>query len=337
MNIWDLRRLLIVAAAATGLSAGFAQGADFYAGKRISLIIGFATGGTADTDGRLIAQHLAKHIPGHPNIIVQNMPGAGGLNAINTAYNVAAPDGLSIYQLGSGHYLQQLAGSKSVKFDVAEMPVLGSWTRSTYALLVRADKFKSIDDIRNAKEPPRIGTQGLGTGTYLFSLVWQHALKIKFKMVTGYESAQQDLAIERDEIDGRTNTTESILRSRPDWLEKGFAQILVVSGTTRDKLTPNVPTVGELVADPGPLFATINEGLSAARPYVLPPKTLPERVQVLRSAWNAMLKDKEFIADLEKRKFKFNPVDGIALEAFYKRVMTSTPKEVVDILKTSLK
>ncbi|MFN4283285.1 MAG: tripartite tricarboxylate transporter substrate-binding protein [Alphaproteobacteria bacterium] len=328
------------AAAAANLAligSAWAQSDNYYAGKRVSVVIGYAAGGTADADGRLVAQFIGKHIPGQPTVIAQNQPGAGGLASINAAYNVAAPDGLNIYQLGSGHYLQQLAGSSVVKFDISKMPVLGSWTRSTYALVVRTDKFKSIEDIRKSAKPPAIGTQGLGTGTYLFSLVWQNALGIKLNMVHGYESAEQDLAIERGEIDGRTNTVESIVHSRPTWLSSGFAKVLAVSGNERDALIPDAPTIRELMPNPGALFETINEGLSAARPYVLPPATPAERVATLRKAWNDMLNDQEFVAALEKRKFKFLPVKGEELEAFYRRVVADTPPEVIDILKANFK
>jgi tripartite-type tricarboxylate transporter receptor subunit TctC len=326
------------AVAVTAVAAGSASAqSNYYAGKRVSVVIGYAAGGTADTDGRLVAQFIGKHIPGNPTIIAQNQPGAGGLASINHAYNVAPPDGLAIYQLGSGHYLQQLAGSSVVKFDISKMPVLGSWTRSTYALVLRTDKFKSIEDIRKSATPPAIGSQGLGTGTYLFSLVWQNALGIKLNMIHGYESAAQDLAIERGEIDGRTNTTESLMRGQSHWLSDGFAKVLAVSGTERDPLIPDAPTVRELVPNPGALFETINEGLSAARPYVLPPKTPDAHVVTLRKAWNDMLADQEFVAALEKRKFKFLPVKGEELEAFYRRVIADTPAEVVDILKANFK
>jgi tripartite-type tricarboxylate transporter receptor subunit TctC len=311
-----------------------AVGQSFYDGKRINVVIGFAAGGTADADGRLIAQHLGRHIPGKPTMIAQNEPGAGGIKSINMAYNVAQPDGLSIYQLASGHYLQQLAGSGAVKFDLSKMPILGSWTRSTYALAVRSDKFKSIEDMRNAKEAlPLIGSQGIGTGTYLYTVGWQSALGIKFKVITGYESAEQDLAVERGEIDGRTNSTESLMSTHPQWMTQNFAPILVVSGTTRDPLVPNVPTVYELNPNPGPYFETINEGLAVARPYALPPNTRPERVAELRKAWQAMLKDPEFQTDVKKRKFNFVPTSGESLEAYYKKVITSTPPDVIAFLK----
>jgi len=329
--------VVVMAGSLAVSGAAKAQSDNYYAGKRVNVVIGFSVGGTADADGRLIAQFLGRHIPGKPNVVAQNMPGAGGLTSINTAYNVAQPDGLSLYQLGSGHYLQQLAGSSVVRFDISKMPVLGSWTRSTYALIVRTDKFKSLEDIRKSPTPPAIGTQGLGTGTYLFSLVWQHALGIKLNLVSGYEGAAQDLAIERGEIDGRTNTTETISRANPHWLRDGFVQVIAVSGNQRDPLIPDAPTVRELVANPGPLFETIDEGLSAARPYVLPPNTPPAHVATLRKAWNDMMADKDFVNELEKRKFKFIPVKGEELEAFYKRVIADTPAEVIDILKANFK
>jgi tripartite-type tricarboxylate transporter receptor subunit TctC len=306
---------------------------SFYEGKRINIVIGFAAGGTADADGRLIAQHLGKHIPGKPTMIAQNEPGAGGIKSINMAYNVAQPDGLNIYQLASGHYLQQLAGSSVVKFDLSKMPILGAWTRSTYALAVRSDKFKSIEDMRNAKEPPLIGSQGIGTGTYLYTVGWQSALGIKFKVITGYESAEQDLAVERGEIDGRTNSVESLMSAHPQWVAQNTVPILVVAGTKRDVLVPHVPTVYELNPNPGPYFETINEGLAVARPYALPPGTPPERVAELRKAWQAMLEDPAFRTDVEKRKFNFVPTSGESLEAFYKKVVTSTPPDVIAFLK----
>jgi tripartite-type tricarboxylate transporter receptor subunit TctC len=337
MTTWN--SLARIASAALPVFAGAAllssavTAADFYEGKRISLVVAFAPGGTADTDGRLISQHLGKHIPGNPTVVVQNSPGAGGITAINVAYQASQPDGLSIYQLASGHYLQQLAGSSVVKFDVSKMPVLGSWTRSSYALVVRADRYPTLESIRNAKEPPRIGSSGIGTGTYLFTMGWQSALGLKFNMVTGYESAQEDLAIERGEIDGRTNSAESILRSKPDWINKNFAPILVMNGPERDPQVPNVPTVYEYNKNPGAFFETINEGLSVARPYVLSPGTPADRVAILRKAWQAMLTDQAFIDEVKRLRFNYVPTPGEKLDAFYRKVVTSTPPEVIASLK----
>lgn len=329
MQIWGLAG----AALAASLVPVAAGAADLYEGKRVSLVIGFKPGGTADADGRLIAKNLPNHIPGNPTFVVRNMPGAGGIKATNLAYNVAKPDGLSIYQLASGHYLQQLAGSKVVQFDISKMPILGAWTRSQYALVVRTDKFKSIDDIRKSKTPLRIGTSGIGTGTYLYTIAWQKALGVKFQMITGYDSAEQDLALERGEVDARTNSAKSALKNHSDWFKKGFASILVVGGPDRDPLIPNVKTVKEMIPDPGPFFEAVSEGLSVARPYALSPGTPEENLKVLRAAWSKMLKDKEFLAQVKKRKWDFVPTSYDKLEGFYRKVIKETPADVVQELK----
>lgn len=313
--------------------AGAAAAASFYGGKRINIIVGFAPGGSADLDGRMVAQYLAKHIDGQPNIVVQNLPGAGGLKAINLAYNATTPDGLTIYQLASAHYLQQLAGSSTIKFDLSKMPILGAWTRSSYVLVVRSDKFKSIEDMRKAKEPPIIATQGIGTGTYVYTIAWQRALGLNFKLVTGYGSAEQDLAIERGEVDGRTNSAKGIFESNPHWITKKFAPPLVQGGPEKDPLIPNVPTVHDLNPNPGEFFETINEGLSVARPYVLTPGTPDDRLAVLRTAWTAMLRDKDFLAEAARRGFEFVPTPHERVEAFYKKVITEASPEVVATLK----
>lgn len=325
--------LLCSAACLAALTPATASAASFYEGKRITLIVGFKPGGTADADGRLIAKHLGTHIPGNPNFVVQNLPGAGGITATNLAYNVARPDGLSIYQLASGHYLQQLAGSKVVKFDITKMPILGAWTRSQYVLAVRSDKFKSIEEMRNAKEPPRIASSGTGTGTHLFTIAWQKALGLKFKVVTGYGSAEQSLAVERGEADGRTNSAKSIVNSNPHWITKNFAPPLVQGGPERDPLIPNVPTVRELNPNPGAFFEAVSEGLSVARPYALSPGTPADRLEILRQAWGKMLKDEAFLADVKKRKWDFVPTPYDKLESFYRKVLKDTPPEVIAELK----
>ena len=159
----------------------------------------------------------------------------GGIKSINVAYNAAPPDGLSIYQLASGHYLQQLAGSSVVKFDLSKMPILGAWTRTTYALAVRADKFKSIEDIRNAKEPPLIGSQGIGTGTYLYTVGWQSALGIKFKVITGYQGGNAiNLAMEKGEVQARNNTWSSWKVTKPAWIKLRRAPVVWNEVTRED-------------------------------------------------------------------------------------------------------
>lgn len=331
---WLVRRLASAALLCAALvAAPVASAAELYEGKRVALVIGFKPGGTADADGRLIARHLSNHIPGKPTFVVRNMPGAGGIKAINLAYNVAKADGLAIYQLASGHYIQQLTGSKAVQFDISKMPILGAWTRSQYALVVRTDKFKSIEDMRKSKATINVATSGIGTGTYLYTIVWQKALGLKFHLITGYDSAEQDLALERGEVDARTNSARSAIKGHPDWFEKKLVNILAVGGPDRDPLAPNVPTVKELNPNPGAFFETVNEGLSVARPYALSPGTPEANLRVLRAAWQKMLEDKAFLAEVEQRKWDFVPTSYDRLENFYKKVIKETPPDVVSELK----
>ncbi|MFM2130705.1 MAG: hypothetical protein RL477_2251, partial [Pseudomonadota bacterium] len=290
-------------------------------------------GGTADADGRLIARHLPNHIPGNPAFVVRNMPGAGGIKAVNLAYNVAKADGLAIYQLASGHYIQQLTGSKAVQFDISKMPILGAWTRSQYALIVRTDKFKSIEDMRKSKTPVNIATSGIGTGTYLYTIVWQKALGINFRLITGYDSAEQDLALERGEVDARTNSARGAKKGHPEWFQKDQMRVLAVGGPERDPLVPEARTVKEINPNPGAFFEAVNEGLSVARPYALSPGTPAENMKVLRGAWAKMLADKAFLDEVEKRGWDFVPTSYDRLESFYSKVIKETPPEVVTELK----
>lgn len=324
------RFLLLAILACTLLPA--ARAADFYEGKTVTVVVGFAPGGMADADGRMIAQFLGRHIPGTPRMIVQNQPGAGGLNAVNFAYTAARPDGLSIFQLASAHALQQLSGSDAIKFDLSRMPILGAWLRSTYVLSVRGESgLHSIADIKNAKQPPRIGTQGLGTGTYSYTIGWQRALGLKFQLVTGYEGNEQTLALERGEIDGRTDTAASILQRPADWLKRFPA--VVQNGPDRSPDLPDVPTVYDLNPKPGVLFETVNNALSVDRPYVLSPGTPEDRVAILRAAWAAMLKNPDLLAEAGKRRWRIVPTSYETMEAFYRQAVTDTPPDVLKQLK----
>ncbi|HTI85941.1 MAG TPA: tripartite tricarboxylate transporter substrate-binding protein [Alphaproteobacteria bacterium] len=303
---------------------------DFYDGKRINIIVGFASGGSADGDARVISRYLGKHIPGNPTIIVQNMPGAGGLKAINLAYQGSTPDGLTIYQLASAHYIQQLVGSSAVQFDLSKMPILGAWTRSNYVLVV-SSKYRTLEDMRKAKEPLIIGSEGMGSGTYVFTIAWQRALGLKFKLITGYGSAERTLAVERGEIEGRTETVGNIVRGDPQMRRN--APPRVQSGTVRSPLMPDVPTVYEVNPKPGPFFEAINEGLSISRPYVLSPGTPEDRLAILRTAWEEMLKDQEFKTEVEKQGWEFVPTPYDKVEKFYKKAIADTPADVKEELK----
>lgn len=319
--------------------AGATQhGRPFYENKRLRIIVGFSPGGTADADARVVARHLPKHIPGNPAIIVQNMSGAGGLVAVNYGYRLAKPDGLSIFQLASGHYLLQMVGSEGVHFDLAKMPVLGSWARGVFALFIRSDSpYRSVDRIRKEKEPPVISTHGTGTGIDLYNVAWQAALGIKLRLIPGYESTAQSVAVERGEVHGRTNEVGTALRAQPHWIEKAFAPAVVQSGPQKDPRLMTVPTVYDLIPKPGLFYDTINRGLSFARPYVLAPGTPPDRLEILRQAWERLTRDPEFIGEVKKLGFTVEPVQTEEVERFYREALERPSPEIVRTLKEVLK
>lgn len=310
----------------------------FYQGKTLRIVVGYSPGGTADADARLIARHLPKHIPGNPNIIVQNVPGAGGIVAINLAYKAAKPDGLSIFQLGSGHYLLQMVGKKEVQYDLTRMPILGAWATDAKALFIRSDTpYRSIEDIRKAKEPPIIGTHGRATLVDIYNIAWQEALGIKLKLIPGYESAAQFAAVERGEVHGRTNSAGASLRTVPHWIKENFAPPVVQAGPERDPRLGDTPTVYDLNPNPGAFYEAINTGLSIERPYVLPPGTPPDRVAILRQAWQELMKDEQFIANAEKLGWAVTPTSYEKIEVFYKKAIGEPSAEVLEVLQRVFK
>jgi tripartite-type tricarboxylate transporter receptor subunit TctC len=180
------------------LLLGTAQAAAqtaFFQGKTIRIAVGYLSGDTHDLWARAYARNLGKHVLGNPEIIVQNMPGAGSMIAANYVYNVAKPDGLTLGSIAPGLYLAQLTGNKEVKFDWARYTWIGTPEHNGTLLFMRSDApYKSIEDIRKAKEPPKCSATGVGTSGHLIPRLLEETLNLKFQLVTGYPGgAEQDL------------------------------------------------------------------------------------------------------------------------------------------------
>ena len=198
----------------------------FYQGKSISLIVGNQAGGLYDLWARHIANHIGKQIPGNPSVIVQNMPAAGSLVAANYLYNVAKPDGLTIGAVIPGIYMDQLTGRKEVQFDWARFNWIGTPEQTEWVFITRADSpYKSIEDIRAAKEPPKCGATGTGSFLYQVPKLLEETLGMKLNMVTGYTGGPDvDLAIERGEVRCRSISVTAFFGREPyiAWGKKGF-------------------------------------------------------------------------------------------------------------------
>jgi tripartite-type tricarboxylate transporter receptor subunit TctC len=322
-----------------------AQTEPFYKGKTITIVTGFSTGSIFDLVARATAQHWGKQIPGNPNIIVQNMPGAGSVVAANYIYGVAKPDGLTLGSISSGIYSDQLVGRKEVQFDWAKFTWIGSSDQTNQILLVRADTaYKSLEEIRKAAEPPRCGAMGTGTATYYVPKLIEDVLGAKFHVVTGYPGAPEiDLAIEKGEMHCRGGTVEAIFGREPGrtWVKTGFIKILVQSGVTRDPRLPDTPTIWEIMEkeklpESNKRLATLV--LSAGffgRPIVAPPGLAPDRLKMLRESYLKTMSDPDFSAEAKKRRWELTPVSGEKLEARAKEV-TTQPPEVIERMKKLL-
>ena len=201
----------------TGIDRAYGQ-SNFYQGKTMTYIVGLLAGDSNDLWSRAVTRNMVKHIPGQPNIVVQNMPGAGGLTAANYVYGVAKPDGLTFGSVSAGHYFHQIAGRKEAQFDWRKFTWIGSSSPHEYLFVMRADApYKSIDDIRAASQPPKCSSTAPGSASYMTIKMLEEGLGLKINIVTGYRGGgEQDLAIERGEVQCRPGNHSRISWTQSD-------------------------------------------------------------------------------------------------------------------------
>jgi tripartite-type tricarboxylate transporter receptor subunit TctC len=323
----------------------FAQ-ADFYKGKTITVYIGTTPGALYDQWGRILAMHMVKHIPGRPDVVVQNMPGAGHMIAANYVYKTTKPDGLSL--IGSivpTLYFDQLVGRKEAQYDWAKFNWIGSPVQGESQMYMRADTpYKTMEDVRNAKEPPRCGAQGTSDSAYYLPKLFEEVIGTKFNLVQGYPGGPEiDLAVERGEIHCRAFTIEAFLSREPyhTWRKKGFVRNIIQTGKKRDSKLPETETLWELMdkyktPDAARRLASVMLASGAlGRPMLATPGVPADRVKILRDAFKQTMEDKEFLAELDKRKFDLDPVPGEELEKIVKEVM-SQPADIIARMKKLL-
>jgi tripartite-type tricarboxylate transporter receptor subunit TctC len=322
-----------------------AQGEHDFKGKAIRLIIGTSTGGGVDLYARLVAQFLAKHLPGEPTIIPQNMPGASSLVAANYVYNIARPDGLTLGALQGGVFFDQILGRDTAKFDWSKFTMIGSPERLEAQLYMRADSpYKTLDDIRRAAEPPRCGGAGTGATGYFVPRVLEETLGLKFKTVTGYQSGGEiDIAVERGELHCRAFDIGSFVGREPTrtWFKNGFVKSLIQTGRKRDLRLGDVPTLFELMEKqktpeaPRRMATVVLSAGGFGRPMVAPPAMPAELARGIRDAYGKMLKDPEFTAEVKKRRYDLEPVSWEEMQSLAKEV-TSQPPDVIERVKKIL-
>ena len=319
--------------------------APFYQGKTIRLVAGTPAGSVYDLYARLVAQFIPKHIPGTPNVIVQNMPGVASMVAANYIYGVAKPDGLTIGSIQPALYFDQLVGRKEVQFDWQKFTWIGNTTVSHHLLYMRSDTpYKTIEDIRKAATPPKCGAEGTASSAYYLPKLLEETIGAKFNIVTGYNSGTDvDLAVERGEVQCRAFTIAAFFAREPfhTWRNKGFVRVIIQTGKKRDANLPEVPTLHELMdqhktADSARrLAAVILAANEIGRPIVATPGIPGDRVKVLREAFMRSVRDPELLDDAKKKRLDLDPVPGEELEALAKEIVAQPP-EVIERMKKLL-
>jgi tripartite-type tricarboxylate transporter receptor subunit TctC len=310
--------------------------ADFYAGKQIDLIVGSGPGGGYDTYARLLAHHLPGYLPGHPGVVVQNMPGAGGLRAANFLYNVAPKDGTSIGTFGHDLVLVGLLGhNPSVQFDSAKFTWLGSassFADDAYLLIARPDApVKNAGEARAPNGAPLlVGASAQGGGSSDIAILMRDILGFNLKLIPGYpDSNAMFLAIDRGEIDARFTAVSVLQLTRPQWLGPQSAMHVLVqfARTTRHRDFPEVPTARQLArSDRDRALIELAElPYLLDRPFVAPPNLPPERAQALQQAFVAVQSDPQYRADAARLKLDLSPIGADEVGRAIERIGAASP------------
>jgi tripartite-type tricarboxylate transporter receptor subunit TctC len=332
-----MRAAVLISVCITLLVPAHAQaqsGGEFYRGKRISLVTSASVGGGYDQYARLLAKHMPRHIPGEPTIIVQNMVGAEGLRAANFLYNVAPQDGSVIGGLSRNTGLARFYdfNNAGIQFDARKFHWLGSPQQEVGLFLLSTKTgMKSIDDIKTREVT--VSSTARNSPSSIYSRILNASIGAKLKPIEGYDGSQACLmAIERGEVDAHVSGGSSApFRARfMPWLERGEVKVIMQMGMKRDAEFPDVPTAIEVVPTPADkqLFEIAFAEQVMGRPFVLPPGVPRDRINALRSAFDATMKDQAFLDDAKLQRAEIDPVSGEDINALLDRVYAA-PAEVV--------
>ncbi len=327
-------------AATAGIPARADEVADFYSGKTVQLIIGYASGGGYDDYARLLGRHIGAHIPGTPTVIVQNMPGAGSIRAANYLYNVAPRDGTVFGGFARGIFLDPLLGrGEAMRYVPAKFGWLGSISNDIGVCAFRVDSgIELFVDMQTKRY--KIGATGAGADSDVFSNLLRKMFNLPMQLVPGYQSAAETvLAIQRKEVDGRCGWSWSTLSSRNrDLLTSKQIKVVLQLGDRKVPELEDVPTVLEIAgnAERESILRLIIARQTMARPYVAPPGLPPARLAALRKAFDDTMADPEFLADAMRLDLDVRPLKGEEADALIKRVY-ATPPDIVKLAAALMK
>lgn len=316
---------------------------QFYKGKTITIVAGSGAGNVYDIYARWFARHLPRFIPGEPDIIVQNMPGAASIIAANYLSQIAKPDGLTIGAIYPALYFDQLISRPEVKYDWTKYAWLGSPVKSDSLLYMRGDTgFKALDNVVKASPAPKCGATGTTSTAFYIPKLLDQLIGTNFEIVLGYQTGTDiDLAVEKNEVVCRAFTITAFFAREPffTWRKKGFVRVLLQTGRKRDARLPDTPTIYEYldkykVDTAGKRLANlILANGEFGRPYVMPPNTPGDKVKIIREAFARVIQDETAIKEAKAQHLEIDPSSATELEALAKDVIDQTPATIAQMKK----
>ena len=314
-----------LAAALLVLSAGSsAAQQEMFAGKTITIHVGYTAGGSYDLYGRLAARHLGAHLPGHPAVVVQNMPGAGSLKAANYLYEVAPRDGTALGVVVESTALEQALANPAAQYDAAKFTYVGRLATSNNVFMMwHSAKVQSLEDAKRAAA--LLAGTGPGSIAETIPRLTNALIGTRFKLISGYPaSTEAMLAMERGEVDGSSSSWAAVKVGKQDWLKDRKIRIILQTTPERSPELPDAPSLGEIgsSAQDRQVFALYASGSAIGRSLIAPPGLAAERVAALRAGFDAMVKDADFIADVRKLDVELDPLPGAAVAQLIEKTLS---------------
>jgi tripartite-type tricarboxylate transporter receptor subunit TctC len=321
--------------ALVSVSPVMAQGAaDFFHGKTISLVMGTGPGGSYDLYSRAIAEFLGRHVPGNPTVIIEHMPGAGGVVAANNVYALLPQDGTQILLTHVLPMIEKLTPSQGVRFQSAKFNWLGAYgsIAQVFAFWHNAG-VQTVEDLKT--KPVVVGTFNKTHLTYQWAMLVKNTLGAQYKVITGYPSGNElDLAMERGEIGGWVAAWENLAVSKPDWLKDGSVVIPIQLNPDRLSALPRVPTLLELAPlESKDVVEFVSSGQPLSRGIAVGPKVPPDRVAALRTAFDDLMADQDFLAEAKKRNLDIQPRNAAQASALVDKIISAGPDLVARVKK----
>ena len=328
--VWLVLLAIVVCNTPHELLASSDKDDAFFKGKSVRIIVSSGPGGFFDFMARIMAQFLPRYIPGNPTTIVQNMPGGGGNIAANYAYNVGKRDGLLLLVPTSGTPINPILSAEGIHYDPSKMHWLGSLSKAEYILLLRSDRYRTLEDVLQARETIYLGAQP-GTGVFTTSVLLKEVLGLPIEIIRYKSGAEIDPALARGEVTGRMNTIGTLLTRNSDWLRERFVTVFLPIKEERHSAFPDVPTLYEIAPQHKELIDLANLQNTWTGAIATPPGVPANRIRLLRSAFDQMVRDPEF----KKRLETWTPLLPTSGEELQKKIeaLPHTPPKMRQLLR----